>query len=69
MLPKIQKQLNIEAGKIIIATEILHYIIEKYTEKEDGVRNLKKYCYENLANNIKGRTNKVGVGFDFNLQT
>jgi len=62
LLPKIQKQLNIEAGKIIIATEILHYIIEKYTEKEDGVRNLKRcleiiYTKLNLYRLMKPGTN------------
>jgi ATP-dependent Lon protease len=45
LLPKIQEQLNIESGKIIIPIETLHHIIDKYTEKEDGVRNLKR-CLE-----------------------
>jgi ATP-dependent Lon protease len=45
MIPKIEKNINFEKGNIIIEDEILHFIIETYTEKERGVRNLKR-CLE-----------------------
>jgi ATP-dependent Lon protease len=44
-MPVIEKNINFESGKIIITDNILHYIIDKYTAKEKGVRNLKR-CLE-----------------------
>ena len=45
LMPVIEKNINFESGKIIITDNILHYIIDKYTAKEKGVRNLKR-CLE-----------------------
>jgi ATP-dependent Lon protease len=45
LLPKIREQVKFEMGDIIISDEVLHYIIEHYCEKEDGVRNQKR-CLE-----------------------
>ena len=45
MIPKIEKNINFEKGNIIIEDETLDFIIETYTEKEKGVRNLKR-CLE-----------------------
>ena len=45
LLPKIQKQVNIEEGQVIIPDETLSYIIANFTEEEKGVRNLKR-CLE-----------------------
>jgi ATP-dependent Lon protease len=45
LLPKIREQVKFAEGDIIIPEETLHYIIENYCDKEDGVRNLKR-CLE-----------------------
>ena len=45
LLPKIQEQVKFAGGDIIIPDDVLHYIIEHYCEKEDGVRNQKR-CLE-----------------------
>ena len=45
LMPVIEKNINFESGKIIIADDTLHYIIDKYTAQEKGVRNLKR-CLE-----------------------
>ena len=45
LLPNICKQVNFEKDNVIIEDSALDYIIENYTEKEDGVRNLKR-CLE-----------------------
>jgi ATP-dependent Lon protease len=45
MIPKIEKNINFEKGNVIMEDEVLHYIIDTYTEKEKGVRNLKR-CIE-----------------------
>ena len=45
LIPKIIEQVNFADGEIIIPNETIEYIIENYTEKEDGVRNLKR-CLE-----------------------
>jgi ATP-dependent Lon protease len=45
LIPTIYKQIKFESDNIIILDETLTHIIEKYTVKEDGVRNLKR-CLE-----------------------
>lgn len=45
LIPKIIEQVNFKDGDIIIPNETIHFIIDSYTEKEDGVRNLKR-CLE-----------------------
>ena len=45
LLPKICDQVKFQTADIIIADETLHYIITNYTDKEDGVRTLKR-CLE-----------------------
>ena len=45
LVPAIEKNINFESGKIIIPDDTLHYVIDKYTSKEKGVRNLKR-CLE-----------------------
>ena len=45
ILPKIREQVKFNADDIIISDEVLHYIIENYCDKEDGVRNQKR-CLE-----------------------
>ena len=45
LLPKIREQVKFTTQDIIIPDQTLHYIIENYCNKEDGVRNLKR-CLE-----------------------
>jgi hypothetical protein len=45
LVPKIMDQVKFGAGDITVPQEIIEYIVEHYTEKEDGVRNLKR-CLE-----------------------
>ena len=45
LIPRIRYEVNFKEGDIIIPDVTLNYIIENYTEKEDGVRNLKR-CIE-----------------------
>ena len=45
LIPKIRYEVNFKEGDIIIPDATLNYIIENYTDKECGVRNLKR-CIE-----------------------
>jgi ATP-dependent Lon protease len=45
LLPKIREQVKFDMGDIFISDENIHYIIDNYCSKEDGVRNLKR-CLE-----------------------
>ena len=45
LLPKIGEQVKFKEGDIMISDEIVQYIITNYTDKEDGVRTLKR-CLE-----------------------
>ena len=45
LLPKICEQIKFTNKEIIIPDESIHYIIDNYCDKEDGVRNLKR-CLE-----------------------
>lgn len=45
LLPTIRKQVKFNESDIIIPDETIHYIITNHTDKEDGVRNLKR-CLE-----------------------
>ena len=42
LIPKIQENVNFEKGQIIIPDETISYICETLTDKEKGVRNLKR---------------------------
>jgi ATP-dependent Lon protease len=45
LLPRIREQVCFNEEDIVIPDETIHYIINTHTEKEDGVRNLKR-CLE-----------------------
>lgn len=45
LLPKIYEQINFKKEDIIIDDDMIKYIVDNYTESEDGVRNLKR-CLE-----------------------
>ena len=47
LLPKIREQMKFEKGQIEISEEVLKYIIDRYTDEEKGVRNLKR-CIETI---------------------
>ena len=51
LIPKIEKNINFEKGQIIIPDDTLSFIITEFTEKEKGVRNLKR-CLEILYTKI-----------------
>jgi ATP-dependent Lon protease len=51
LIPKIEKNINFEVGQLVIPDETLSFIVETYTEKERGVRNLKR-CLEILYTKI-----------------
>ena len=45
LLPKIREEIKFTSESIVFSDELLEYIINDFTEKEDGVRNLKR-CLE-----------------------
>lgn len=45
LLPKIREQVKFSTQDIIIPDSVIHYMIDNYCNKEDGVRNLKR-CLE-----------------------
>ena len=47
LLPKIREQMKFEKGEIEIGEEVLKYVIDRYTNEEKGVRNLKR-CIETI---------------------
>jgi len=51
LIPTIEKNVNFQKGEIIIPNKTLQNIIETFTEKEMGVRNLKR-CLEILYTKI-----------------
>ena len=45
LLPKIRDEIKFASESIVFSDDVLEYIINDFTEKEDGVRNLKR-CLE-----------------------
>ena len=45
LVPKLENELSMEKGSIVIKEDIVKHIVEKYTKEEKGVRNLKR-CLE-----------------------
>jgi ATP-dependent Lon protease len=79
LLPKIREQVNFKEGDIIIPDDVIEYVITnpKFTQNEEGVRNLKR-CIEiihtklNLFrlvedNNILGKELNFKVEFPFTV--
>jgi len=78
LLPKIWEQVKFEKNEIIIPDDSIHYIIDNYCDKEDGVRNLKRcleiiYTKLNLYRLMKPGSNmfeedmSLKVEFPFNV--
>lgn len=62
LLPNIHEQIKFNKDDIMIPTETVHYMVEQYTQSEDGVRNLKRcleiiYTKLNLYRLMKPGTN------------
>jgi ATP-dependent Lon protease len=51
LIPTIIKQLNMSKTDVIFNDDNIKYIIDNFTQKEKGVRNLKR-CLENIYNTI-----------------
>jgi ATP-dependent Lon protease len=51
LLPRIRDQVKFKAEEILIPDETIHYLIDSYCNKEDGVRNLKR-CLEIIHTKI-----------------
>ena len=51
MLPNAQKEVNFKEDEIIIPDDVIGYIIDKYCNSEQGVRNLKR-CLEIIYTKI-----------------
>jgi len=45
LIPKLEKELNMEKGSIVLDEKMVKHLVEKYTHEEKGVRNLKR-CLE-----------------------
>ena len=45
LLPKIREEIKFDSTSIVFSDDLIEYIINEFTEKEDGVRNLKR-CLE-----------------------
>jgi ATP-dependent Lon protease len=62
LIPKIKEQVKFKEEDIVICDDVIKHIIEKYTDGEQGVRNLKR-CLEiihtklNLYRLMKPETN------------
>ena len=80
LMPKIEKNINFQKGDIIISDEIITHICDKYTNKEKGVRNLKRaleiiYTKLNLYRLMKkgsslfGKEETIDVKFPFTVTT
>jgi ATP-dependent Lon protease len=76
LLPKIREQVNFKEGDIMIPDDVLSYIItnQKMTQKEEGVRNLKR-CLEiihtkiNLLRLVDNDKNKfLGKDLDITIE-
>jgi hypothetical protein len=77
LLPKIGEQVKFNQGDIIISNEIINYIITNYTDKEDGVRTLKRcleiiYTKLNLYRLMRAGTNifenEMSIKVEFPMQ-
>ena len=73
LIPKLEKELDMEAGSIKFSDEIIKYIVETYTQEEKGVRNLKRcleviYSKLNLYKFMKPGTTLFGDSIVENIE-
>jgi len=73
LIPRIKAQVKFESEDIIITDEVIKHIIDKYTDSEEGVRNLKR-CLEiihtklNLYRLMKPNTNLFEKDMNLNIE-
>ena len=72
LLPKIREQIKFEEKDIIIPEDVTKYIINEFTDKEDGVRNLKRcleiiYTKLNLYRLMKPGSNLFDEDMDLDI--
>ena len=65
LVPKLESELNMEKGSIVLSEAMIKFLVEKYTHEEKGVRNLKRcmeviYSKLNLYKLMKPGTNLFG---------
>jgi len=73
LLPKIIEQVKFEKEQIIIPDETIHYIIDNFTQEENGVRNLKRcleiiYTKLNLYRLMKPGSNLFEQDMSLNIE-
>jgi ATP-dependent Lon protease len=73
LIPNIETEVNFEKDQIIIPPETIEYIVENLTEKEDGVRNLKRcleiiYTKINLFRFMKPESDLFGKDMSLNIE-
>ena len=73
LIPNIETQVNFEKNQIIIPSETIEYIAENLTEKEEGVRNLKRcleiiYTKINLFRFMKPESDLFGKDMSLNIE-
>ena len=78
LMPKIRSEVAFDEGDVIIPEDTIDYLVDEYTNKEEGVRNLKR-CIEiihtklNLYRlmkpdtNLFGKTSTLKVEFPFTV--
>lgn len=73
LLPRIRDQVKFSSEDIIIPEETIHYLVDTFCNKEDGVRNLKR-CLEiihtklNLFRLMKSGSNLFGEDMSLKVQ-
>jgi ATP-dependent Lon protease len=61
LLPKLMEQVKFAEGQIIIPDAVIHYIVDNFCHKEDGVRNMKR-CLEIIYTKLNlYRLMKTGI--------
>ena len=73
LLPKIREQIKFTQEDIVLSDEVIGYIVENYTHKEKGVRNLKRcleiiYTKLNLYRLMKPGTNLFETEMSLDVQ-
>uniref|UniRef100_A0AB39JBZ2 ATP-Dependent Lon Protease n=1 Tax=Florenciella sp. virus SA2 TaxID=3240092 RepID=A0AB39JBZ2_9VIRU len=51
LIPKLEKELNMDKNSIVIEEDVIKYIVDKFTNEEKGVRNLKR-CLEIIFSKV-----------------
>ena len=73
LLPKLMEQVKFAEGQIIIPDAVIHYIVDNFCNKEDGVRNMKRcleiiYTKLNLYRLMKSGVNLFETDMSLNVE-